>query len=178
LTGLANRALFTDRLEHALSLRRRHTRPMAVLFIDIDDFKTINDSLGHGEGDAILVSVAERLRGALRTGDTIARMGGDEFAVLVEDAPASSAPTDVADRLMEALLPPFHQAGRELFVHASVGIAAVTSRSQTGEELLRNADVSMYMAKTKGKNRIEVSSRACTRRPSRGWPSRGISSVP
>jgi diguanylate cyclase (GGDEF)-like protein/PAS domain S-box-containing protein len=156
LTGLANRALFTDRLEHALSLRRRHTRPLAVLFIDIDDFKTINDSLGHGEGDAILVSVAERLRGALRTGDTIARMGGDEFAVLVEDAPASSAPTDVADRLMEALLPPFHQAGRELFVHASVGIAAVTSRSQTGEELLRNADVSMYMAKTKGKNRIEV----------------------
>jgi diguanylate cyclase (GGDEF)-like protein/PAS domain S-box-containing protein len=156
LTGLANRALFIDRLDHALSLRRRNARPLAVLFIDIDDFKTINDSLGHGEGDSILMSVAERLRGALRTGDTIARMGGDEFAVLVEDPPAASAPTDVADRLLAVLQAPFSHAGVELFVHASVGIAVVTSRTQTADELLRNADVSMYMAKTKGKNRVEV----------------------
>lgn len=156
LTGLANRALFIDRLDHALSLTRRNPRPLAVLFIDLDDFKTINDSLGHGEGDAILVSVAERLRGALRTGDTIARMGGDEFAVLVEDPPAATAPTDVADRLLAVLQAPFTHDGKELFVHASVGVAVLTSRTQTADELLRNADVSMYMAKSKGKNRVEV----------------------
>jgi diguanylate cyclase (GGDEF)-like protein/PAS domain S-box-containing protein len=154
LTGLANRALFVDRLDHALSLTRRSRRALAVLFVDLDDFKTINDSLGHGEGDAILVSVSERLRGALRSADTIARMGGDEFAVLVEDSPA--APGDVADRLLAVLQAPFTHGGKELFVHASVGVAVLTSRQQTAEELLRNADVSMYMAKSKGKNRIEV----------------------
>ena len=156
LTGLANRALFVDRLDHALSLTQRNRRPLAVLFVDLDDFKTINDSLGHGEGDAILVDVAERLSGALRAGDTIARMGGDEFAVLVEDPPAASAPTDVAGRLLAVLQAPFTRAGKELFVHASVGVAILTSREQTADELLRNADVSMYMAKAKGKNRIEV----------------------
>ena len=156
LTGLANRALFIDRLEHALSLSLRGPRPLAVLFIDLDDFKTINDSLGHGEGDAILVSVAERLRGALRTSDTLARMGGDEFAVLVEDPSMAVEPTAVADRVMSVLQAPFAQGGKELFVHASIGVAVVTARGQTSEELLRNADVSMYMAKRKGKNRIEV----------------------
>jgi diguanylate cyclase (GGDEF)-like protein/PAS domain S-box-containing protein len=156
LTGLANRALFIDRLDHALTLTRRNPRPLAVLFVDLDDFKTINDSLGHGEGDAILIAAAERLREALRTGDTIARMGGDEFAVLVEDPPAASAPTDVADRLLAVLQAPFTHGGKELFVHASVGISVLTSRTQTADELLRNADVSMYMAKSKGKNRIEV----------------------
>ena len=156
LTGLANRALFVDRLEHALSLSLRAPRPLAVLFVDLDDFKTINDSLGHGEGDAILVSVAERLRGALRSGDTLARMGGDEFAILVEDPPAASEPTAVADRVVAVLQAPFTQGGKELFVHASVGVAVVTSRDQTADELLRNADVSMYIAKRKGKNRIEV----------------------
>jgi diguanylate cyclase (GGDEF)-like protein/PAS domain S-box-containing protein len=156
LTGLANRALFVDRLDHALSLTRRNQRPLAVLFVDLDDFKTINDSLGHGEGDAILISVAERLRSALRAGDTIARMGGDEFAVLVEDPPDASGPTDVADRLLQVLEAPFTNGGKELFVHASVGVAIMTSRKQTADELLRNADVSMYMAKAKGKNRVEI----------------------
>jgi diguanylate cyclase (GGDEF)-like protein/PAS domain S-box-containing protein len=156
LTGLANRALFVDRLDHALSLTRRNRRPLAVLFIDLDDFKTINDSLGHGEGDAILVEVAARLSGALRTGDTIARMGGDEFAVLVEDPPAASGSIDVAGRLLAVLQAPFAHAGKELFVHASVGVANLASREQTADELLRNADIAMYMAKSKGKNRIEV----------------------
>ncbi len=156
LTGLANRALLVDRLDHAISLTRRTRRRLAVLFIDVDDFKTINDSLGHVEGDAILVAVAERLRGALRTGDTIARMGGDEFAVLVEEPPAGSGPTDVALRLLAVLQAPFMHHGKELFVHASVGVATLTSQHQTADELLRNADVSMYMAKSKGKNRIEV----------------------
>jgi diguanylate cyclase (GGDEF)-like protein/PAS domain S-box-containing protein len=156
LTGLANRALFVDRLDHAISLARRSRRRLAVLFVDLDDFKTINDSLGHVEGDAILVAVAERLRGALRSSDTIARMGGDEFAVLVEDPPATSAPTEVAGRLLAVLQAPFVHGGKELFVHASVGVATLTSPHHTADELLRNADVSMYMAKSKGKNRIEV----------------------
>lgn len=156
LTGLANRALFVDRLDHAISLARRNRRRLAVLFVDIDDFKTINDSLGHVEGDAILVAVAERLRSALRSGDTIARMGGDEFAVLVEDPPAATGPAEVAERLLEVLQAPFMHGGKELFVHASVGVASLTSRQQTADELLRNADVSMYMAKNMGKNRVET----------------------
>jgi diguanylate cyclase (GGDEF)-like protein/PAS domain S-box-containing protein len=156
LTGLANRALFADRLEHALSRIRRINNPLAVLFIDLDDFKNINDSLGHGEGDQLLMSVAERLRGALRAGDTIARMGGDEFAVLVEDPPDAASPVDVAQRLLATLQAPFERGGKELFVHASVGVAVTTSRKQTADELLRNADVSMYTAKSNGKNRIEV----------------------
>jgi diguanylate cyclase (GGDEF)-like protein/PAS domain S-box-containing protein len=154
LTGLANRALFADRLEHALSRTRRSRHRLAVLFLDLDDFKTINDSLGHSEGDQLLIAVAERLRDAIRAGDTIARMGGDEFAVLVEDA-ANGSPMEVAERLQATLQAPFQRGGKELFVHASVGVAVSTPK-ETPEELLRNADASMYMAKSHGKNRIEV----------------------
>ncbi len=154
LTGLANRALFSDRLEHALSRTRRSRHRLAVLFLDLDDFKTINDSLGHSEGDQLLIAVAERLRDAIRVGDTIARMGGDEFAVLVEDA-ANGSPMEVAERLMATLQTPFQRGGKELFVHASAGVAVSTPK-ETPEELLRNADASMYMAKSHGKNRIEL----------------------
>ena len=156
LTGLANRALFADRLEHALSRTLRFGHPLAVLFLDLDDFKTVNDSLGHGEGDQLLVAVAERLRGAMRSGDTISRMGGDEFAVLVEDPADAGVPVEVARRLLATLDAPFGQGAKELFVHASVGVAVSTSRSQTADDLLRNADISMYTAKSNGKNRVEV----------------------
>ena len=156
MTGLANRALFVDRLEHALARTRRGTAPLAVLFLDLDDFKNINDSLGHGEGDALLKGVAERLTGALRGGDTIARMGGDEFAILVEDPPDANAPLEVAARLLSTLQQPFDQAGKELFMHASIGVAVAVGARATAEELLRNADVSMYTAKNNGKNRVEV----------------------
>ena len=156
LTGLANRALFADRLEHALSRTRRFGHPIAVLFLDLDDFKTVNDSLGHGEGDQLLIAVGERLVGAMRAGDTIARMGGDEFAVLVEDPADAGAPVEVAQRLLATLDAPFERGAKELFVHASVGVAVSTSKSQTADELLRNADVSMYTAKSNGKNRVEV----------------------
>jgi diguanylate cyclase (GGDEF)-like protein/PAS domain S-box-containing protein len=156
LTGLANRALFSDRLEHALSRSRRSRARLAVLFLDLDDFKTVNDSLGHGEGDQLLISVAGRLREALRSGDTIARMGGDEFAVLVEEPSEAGTAMEVAERLLTMLQTPFRQGGKELFVHASVGVAMVTSAKETPEDLLRNADASMYMAKSRGKNRIEV----------------------
>jgi diguanylate cyclase (GGDEF)-like protein/PAS domain S-box-containing protein len=153
LTGLANRALFVDRLGHALARTRRTRERLAVLFLDLDDFKTINDSLGHGEGDQLLRATSERLRGALRGGDTLARMGGDEFAILVEDVGAAP-PREVAERLLETLQAPFQHGGRELFVHASVGVAMIRGRQTTAEELLRNADAAMYIAKSRGKNRI------------------------
>jgi diguanylate cyclase (GGDEF)-like protein/PAS domain S-box-containing protein len=156
LTGLANRALFADRLEHALARTGRFGHPIAVLFIDLDDFKTVNDSLGHGEGDELLIAVGKRLVGAMRAGDTIARMGGDEFAVLVEDPTDAGAPVVVAQRLLATLEEPFERGAKELFVHASVGVAISTSKSQTADELLRDADVSMYTAKNNGKNRVEV----------------------
>ena len=156
LTGLANRALFADRLEHALARTRRFGHPVAVLFLDLDDFKTVNDSLGHGEGDALLIAVGKRLAGAMRAGDTIARMGGDEFAVLVEDPSDAAAPIAVAERLLAILELPFEIGSKELFVHASVGVAVSTGQTKDGDELLRDADVSMYTAKNKGKNRVEV----------------------
>jgi diguanylate cyclase (GGDEF)-like protein/PAS domain S-box-containing protein len=156
LTGLANRALFADRLGHALERTRRLPHPIAILFVDLDDFKTVNDSLGHAEGDELLVAVAERFNKTLRAGDTIARMGGDEFAILVEDPPDVDAPINVAQRLLAALNAPFEHGSKELFVRASVGIAVSRSDSQTADELLRNADVAMYTAKSNGKNRIEV----------------------
>jgi diguanylate cyclase (GGDEF)-like protein/PAS domain S-box-containing protein len=154
LTGLPNRALFLDRLSHGLTRRRRFRGPLAVLFVDLDDFKTVNDSLGHAAGDDLLKAVAERLAGALRSGDTIARMGGDEFAVLVEDATGRDAPEKIAQRLLGALQAPFSVNGRELFVRASVGLTVSTTRSDSAEEMLRNADTAMYTAKANGKNRI------------------------
>jgi diguanylate cyclase (GGDEF)-like protein/PAS domain S-box-containing protein len=156
LTGLANRALFIDRLQHAMSRKRGFALPLAVLFIDLDDFKTINDSLGHTEGDAVIVAVARRLQEVLRSGDTIARMGGDEFAVVVEDAVEGDAPADVAARILDALQAPFGLGKRDLFVRASVGLTAWHSSDETADDLIRNADIAMYTAKANGKNRIET----------------------
>jgi len=156
LTHLPNRALFIDRLEHALGRRRRHARGSAVLFVDLDDFKTVNDSLGHSEGDLLLIAVADRLRAGIRAGDTIARMGGDEFAILIEDPADGETPIDVGHRVLTQLEPPFVHGGKELFVRASIGIATTRSRDYTADEVLRNADVAMYTAKSNGKNRLEV----------------------
>ncbi|OLE28552.1 MAG: hypothetical protein AUG44_07155, partial [Actinobacteria bacterium 13_1_20CM_3_71_11] len=152
LTGLANRALFTDRLHHALLRRPDPDRDIAVIFVDLDDFKTINDSLGHQAGDTLLTQVAARLPAALRPADTIARLGGDEFAVLLEDTDEAQA-QQVAGRLLGELAAPFRVEGRDVFVAASIGITTGRHGNGDPEVLLRNADIAMYQAKHAGKNR-------------------------
>ena len=154
LTGLPNRALFSDRVDHALRRLARHPGSIAVLFVDLDDFKTVNDSLGHEVGDELLREVAGRLERALRDTDTAARFGGDEFAVLLEDAEASRAP-EVAARLLEELAPRFNIGRRQLVINASIGVAIAYGR-ETVTDLLRNADVAMYRAKAAGKGRVVV----------------------
>ena len=155
LTNLANQALFRDRVEHALARASRAGEPMAVLFLDLDNFKRVNDSLGHTAGDELLVSVAERLRGCLRLSDTAARLGGDEFAILLEDVGVDGEAEAVADRILESLQQPFGRGDREIFISASVGIAFPTSGT-TGDHLLSEADLAMYTAKRRGKGRRET----------------------
>ena len=156
LTGLANRALFRDRLEHALARRNRNQHPVAVLLLDLDDFKVVNDSLGHAAGDRLLVMVAERLRGHLRASDTTARLGGDEFAVLLDDPATADEATLVAERLVEVLTAPYHLDGRELFVRASIGVALAAATGQPADELLRDADMAMYAAKAQSRGGYQV----------------------
>ena len=159
VTNLANRALFRDRVEHALERQQREDRPLAVVFLDLDDFKTINDSLGHAAGDELLFQVGERLKECLRSADTAARLGGDEFAILLEDVGEGVEAAEVADRIMGSLEGPFMLEDKEVFVRASAGIVIGDSAAleATGaEDLLRNADVAMYMAKEQGKGRYQV----------------------
>jgi diguanylate cyclase (GGDEF)-like protein len=153
LTGLANRVLFQDRLVHALAVGQRHHAAATVLFIDIDGFKTVNDSLGHAAGDVLLAAVAGRLRACVRPADTVARLGGDEFAILLENARGSRQAATLAKRVLTELRAPFEIDGRTVRVSASIGIAI---GSDPGEDLLRNADLAMYRAKGAGKDRFEV----------------------
>ncbi|WP_166178451.1 sensor domain-containing protein [Rubrobacter tropicus] len=151
LTDLPNRALFVDRLGQALRrTRRQRGRKVAVLFVDLDNFKVVNDSLGHEVGDLLLVVLAERLRRCLRPEDTLARFGGDEFTVLVEDVGDPVDAVQVAERITAELRRPFSLEGRELFASASIGIALGGSYSRGPEELLRDADTAMYRAKEEG----------------------------
>ena len=160
VTGLANRALFKDRVEHALERQGRDQEPVTVLFMDLDDFKTINDSLGHAAGDRLLGEVGDRVKNTLRQADTAARLGGDEFAILLEDGGDGVEAAEVASRILASLEGPFHLDGKEMFIRASIGIASAdharTSGPEGAEELLRNADVAMYMAKEAGKGRYQV----------------------
>ena len=154
LTNLANRSLFSDKVRDAIAERRGE---LAVLFIDLDDFKTVNDSLGHAAGDELLVAVASRLRACLRPEDVVARLGGDEFAVMVEDAhDAQDAAVKVARRIMEAFVLPVGVGSESVAVYVSVGIAASHGGEFSAEELIRDADVAMYKAKTSGKGQFEV----------------------
>ena len=155
LTGLPNRALFTDRLEHALTRAPRRGVLVAVLFLDLDRFKAVNDSLGHDVGDQLLVGIAGLLRACVRGGDTVARLGGDEFTVLLEDLAAPGDASHVAERIMAAMQKPFALGGQELSVSASLGVALSTGHG-TPDELLRDADAALYRSKNRGKARYEV----------------------
>jgi diguanylate cyclase (GGDEF)-like protein/PAS domain S-box-containing protein len=148
LTDLPNRHLLMDRLKRALRLtRRRRDRKVAVLYLDLDNFKAVNDSLGHEAGDLLLVAVGERVRWCLRPEDTLARFGGDEFAVLLEEVETPSDTAKVAERIVERFRAPLVVDGRELFIKPSIGIALGTARENTAEDVLRDADTAMYQAK-------------------------------
>ena len=155
LTGLANRALLFDRVGHALERRQRagDRGTIGVLFLDLDDFKSINDSLGHSRGDEVLVETGRRLRGVLRPSDTVARLGGDEFAVLLDDVADQRIASGVAERILLALGPPVTVAGRDVDVTASIGVAVATPELNDADELVRAADLAMYAAKAGGKGR-------------------------
>jgi diguanylate cyclase (GGDEF)-like protein len=155
LTELANRALFADRLEQALRRRSRPDSSLAVLCLDLDDFKDVNDSLGHAAGDDLLAAVARRLGDCIRAPDTVARLGGDEFALLLEDVEGDLGAARVAQRVLAAFDEPLGAGGRELVVTASIGIATNSPVGRTGQDLLRNADVAMYAAKSRGKGGFE-----------------------
>jgi diguanylate cyclase (GGDEF)-like protein/PAS domain S-box-containing protein len=155
LTGLANRALFADRVSHALDRGVRRRNLFAVLFVDLDDFKTVNDSLGHAAGDELLVEVSRRFESCLRPEDTCARLGGDEFAVMIESIADPEAAIVVARRILGAIREPSWVMGSEVTVSASVGIA-FGSGAQTANEVLRSADLAMYRAKADGKSSYAV----------------------
>jgi diguanylate cyclase (GGDEF)-like protein len=156
LSGLPNRALFMDRLEHALARAERRGNQVAVLFTDLDNFKIINDSLGHEVGDQLLVAVAERIKDCLRPEDTAARLGGDEFTILVEEVDGVRDAVRVAERIAESLQPPFSLDQHEVFSTTSIGIALSSPSQEQAADLLRHADLAMYRAKHKGKARYEV----------------------
>ncbi|MGZ4665028.1 MAG: putative bifunctional diguanylate cyclase/phosphodiesterase [Frankiaceae bacterium] len=156
LTGLPNRALFHDRLAQALATAARHRTSLAILFLDLDRFKIINDSLGHEIGDRILVAVGHRLRDCLRAEDTIARLGGDEFAVLLPEISASQDTRHVANKLLNVLTAPQLINGHELTVDASIGVALFPEDGTDGRRLMRRADAAMYSAKARGGGRVET----------------------
>ena len=156
LTGLANRVLFRDRVEHAVERCRRNGGEVAILFIDLDDFKTLNDTHGHARGDEVLVAAAGRVAGVLRPSDTAARLGGDEFAVLIEDVVDEGDALGVAMRLAEALRVPLPLGHSTVRVAASIGVALGGAGGETTEDLLRNADVAMYAAKQSSRGGAEI----------------------
>jgi diguanylate cyclase (GGDEF)-like protein len=164
LTGLPNRALFLDRLQRALAQARRAKDPVAVLFLDLDNFKVINDSLGHETGDGMLIAIAQRLRACVRPGDTVARLGGDEFTILLEDVDDACRVARVAERVAAALRAPLVIGGREVFTTASIGIAISTGGDEMPGDLLRDADTAMYQAKTGGKAGYAVFDRSMNTR--------------
>ncbi|HMU61303.1 MAG TPA: EAL domain-containing protein [Gemmatimonadales bacterium] len=153
LTGLANRALFRDRVSHALAIARRQGREVTVLYLDLDDFKKVNDSLGHAEGDRLLRLAAERFLTCARSTDTVARLGGDEFGILIEDVQGADGTAVLVDRLAGAMQAPFHLGHNEVHVSLSFGIATAVG-DESADDLMRNSDLAMYTAKRQGKGRF------------------------
>jgi len=155
LTGLPNRVMFGQRLDHAITQAKRHGRRLAVLFIDLDRFKVINDTLGHEFGDTLLRDVAQRLGQTVRASDTIGRLGGDEFVVLLEEVSAPMLIVSVAQKLIAALAQGFPLGGKEYHVSASIGVSTYPDDAQDAQELLKNADIAMYRAKEQGRNTFQ-----------------------
>jgi diguanylate cyclase (GGDEF)-like protein len=156
LTGLANRTLFYERLEHAMATHNRTGGALAVLFIDLDGFKTINDELGHSAGDTVLGQAADRLLHCARDSDTVARFGGDEFAILTELLAAPEHIEIIASRVVRAMQPPFDIDGRPAVISCSVGVALHRQGDQLADDLLHSADAAMYAAKAAGKDRYAL----------------------
>jgi diguanylate cyclase (GGDEF)-like protein/PAS domain S-box-containing protein len=157
LTGLANRTLFMDRLDHAITRnKRRQGSTFAVLFMDLDRFKVINDSLGHVTGDQLLIAIAHRLTNCLRSEDTVARFGGDEFTILLEDISGPEEATQIADRIQDEISQPFDLNGQKVFTSTSIGITMNETGAERPQDLLRNADTALYKAKADGKARYAL----------------------
>ncbi len=156
LTSLPNRTLFMERLTQAILRTERRKLATAVLFIDLDRFKVVNDSLGHDSGDHLLIHMAKRLRGCLRPEDTVARLGGDEFVILFEDLPSANDGLRVAERISESMKVPFPINGQEIFTTCSMGLALCSEADTVPSELVRDAEVAMYRAKAKGEGSIEI----------------------
>jgi diguanylate cyclase (GGDEF)-like protein/PAS domain S-box-containing protein len=167
LTELPNRVLFQDRLERAVVHAKRHERQAALLFLDLDGFKKVNDTLGHRAGDELLKEVAVRLKQCVRMTDTIARLGGDEFTVVLDEITTTSDATQVADKIINALSAPFQFGPREMFISVSIGISLFPEHGHTGDELLKHADTAMYQAKAAGKARHNVYAAEMTQREER-----------
>jgi len=153
LTGLANRRLFLDRLEQAINGARRHQRQVALLFLDLDQFKRINDTLGHDAGDLLLLTVADRLKSCVRGQDTVARLGGDEFTILLNDVRKSHHVTVAAKNILRTLKAPIRLQNQEVIVSTSIGVTVAPSDSDEPETLMKNADLALYRAKEKGRDR-------------------------
>jgi diguanylate cyclase (GGDEF)-like protein/PAS domain S-box-containing protein len=156
LTGLPNRLLFRDRLVHALSQAARHKTTLGVLYVDLDQFKLVNDALGHSFGDLLLADVGRRLQSSLRASDTISRIGGDEFSILLSEAASTEAVSGVAAKILESLSAPFLVGEHELFITASLGVACYPEDGQDAETLLKSADAAMYRAKDLGRNQAQL----------------------
>lgn len=155
LTGLPNRRLFSDRLEQAIARARRKGHRVAVMLLDLDDFKIINDSHGHSTGDEVLIAISHRLRQAVRESDTVARLGGDEFVVLLPETPHAEDATTVAQKIIETVREPVEIGSRQYLLGASVGLALFPDHAATAERLLQQADIAMYMAKRRGGSALQ-----------------------
>jgi diguanylate cyclase (GGDEF)-like protein/PAS domain S-box-containing protein len=163
LTGLANRHLFQEHLSLALALAQRRQKQVAVLFLDLDHFKVVNDSLGHTIGDALLQQVARRLKAAVRDGDTVARVGGDEFTIVLQDLARPQDSAVVAQKVLRTVAEPMEILGHRLYVTTSIGITLSPEDGDDAETLLKNADTAMYRAKAEGRNNYQMSTRELSR---------------